>query len=76
MALAQELVIFLCILAAAVSVTLGYAVYRLFAKAAFVDDTFIIPSDAQKAYMREVRDRNLIELIGHPGQQRSHPSSK
>jgi len=63
-ALPDPVVVLLCILGAAGSVTIGYAVQRMFRKADFEYADFNTTNPAQEAYMREVRMRNQSMAFG------------
>jgi hypothetical protein len=55
----------LVIIAAAASVVVGFATQRLFGKADPAADNFNQKKPEQVAYMREVRERNMMEAFGN-----------
>jgi hypothetical protein len=58
--ISKEGIILICIVSAAASVVLGYAVHRLFFKFTGDENKFDKPSEEQHQYMREVRERNRM----------------
>ncbi|OAL33195.1 hypothetical protein AYO20_07512 [Fonsecaea nubica] len=56
-------IVAICIASAAALVTMGFVVHRLLIKRPDVADPFT-PSDDQRRYMREVRERNIVEALG------------
>ncbi|OAG36698.1 hypothetical protein AYO21_09082 [Fonsecaea monophora] len=57
-------IVAICIASAAALVTMGFVVHRLLIKRPDVADPFT-PSDDQRRYMREVRERNIVEALGN-----------
>ncbi len=70
MVLSQNEMILVIICCAAVSVVLGFAMYRLFFHQE-QQDPFQM-SDNQVAYTRSVKDRNMQVLMGEAGVGRRH----
>jgi hypothetical protein len=64
--ISQEEMILIVICAAAVSVVLAYAVYRLMFSQPEAANAFHM-SDEQLAYIRSVRDRNINEMMAKTG---------
>ncbi|KIW88435.1 uncharacterized protein Z519_11004 [Cladophialophora bantiana CBS 173.52] len=69
--ISDQAIIVICIFSAAAVVTMGYAVHRIFSKASYVGHNFTLP-DSQRQYMRELRERNIMDAFGDPGQQPRH----
>ncbi|KIW30906.1 uncharacterized protein PV07_02598 [Cladophialophora immunda] len=69
--ISYEGIIAICIFGAAALVTMGYVVHRLLSKASNAGDPFT-PSDQQRQYMREVRERNIMDALGNTRPQRRH----
>ena len=69
MGISDEGIIIICIVGASALVTIGYAIHRIFAKVDYGENKFT-PPDSQQQYMREVRERNMLEAFGDCGQQR------
>ncbi|EXJ58471.1 hypothetical protein A1O7_05896 [Cladophialophora yegresii CBS 114405] len=63
-ALSDTLIVLIVIIAAAASVVVGFATQRLFGKADPAADNFNQKKPEQMAYMREVRERNMMETFG------------
>jgi hypothetical protein len=61
--LSPNIVVLICIVAAAATVVMGFAVQKVWGKA---DDdvTFHHQNPQQMAYMREVRERNQVAAFG------------
>lgn len=70
MGLPDTLVVFLCILGAAATVTVGFAFQRLWGKKDEPANGFKDSSNEQQQYMREVRQRGQIEAFGEARQHR------
>lgn len=64
MGIPDTVVVLLCILGAAASVTIGFAVNRLFGSTDANEGSFRAKQPAQLDYMREVRDRNVRMAFG------------
>ena len=73
-ALPNSVVVLLVIIGAAAAVVMGFATHRLFGKADSEVDNFNQRKPDQLAYMREVRDRNMMEAVGdrRPPYHRGH----
>ena len=68
MAIANELIIFLCILAAGFVVLIGFAIIRHFPRGESSNDGFLQEAgQGQSSYMREVRLRNQDQLAATYG---------
>jgi flagellar basal body-associated protein FliL len=63
--LSSSIIVLLVIIAAAASVVVGFATQRLFGKADPAADNFNQKKPEQVAYMREVRERNMMEAFGN-----------
>jgi flagellar basal body-associated protein FliL len=62
--LSSSIIVLIVIIAAAASVVVGFATQRLFGKADPAADNFNHKKPEQVAYMREVRERNMMEAFG------------
>ena len=64
MGLDSSIVVLLCIIGAAATVTVGFAFQKLFGKPDPATANFNEKKPEQEAYMREVRSRNMMAAIG------------
>lgn len=61
--LSPEIVVLICIVGAAATATIGFAIHRLFSKESSQEDYFNQRSAEQEAYMREVRQRTQMRAF-------------
>jgi hypothetical protein len=71
-ALPPSVTVLLVILAAAFTVMMGFATTKLFGVADAEEASFNQISPQQLAYMREVRERNIREILSQLEPQRGH----
>ena len=62
--LPPTVVVLIVIIAAAAAVVVGFVTQRLFGKADSEEENFNQRLPTQLAYMREVRERNMMEAFG------------
>jgi hypothetical protein len=76
MPLSNEVLMVICIFGAAALATVAYAIFKIFS-GKDDDDYDFTQSDEQKQYMRELRERNIMEAIAdlRPQQQRRPPDA-
>ncbi|EXJ66758.1 uncharacterized protein A1O5_09953 [Cladophialophora psammophila CBS 110553] len=73
MGLPDQVVVLLCILAAAGAVCVGFAFQRLFGRGDLDEGGFNHKKPEQEAYMREVRSRNMVMAFGDIRPPHHHP---